>query len=111
VSALFPNIAQCVDDIALIRSMTTAHSNHYNATLGLHTGSFAFSDAMSGSSAREHTSGNLDIARMISLRTRDSFGECPSAGEAQRAIWGLVAALQHKISRCLISGFRRSDQS
>ncbi|HWB11891.1 MAG TPA: DUF1501 domain-containing protein [Pirellulales bacterium] len=42
VSDLFPHMAQCVDDIALIRSMHTSHSNHYNATLGMHTGSFAF---------------------------------------------------------------------
>jgi hypothetical protein len=42
VSTLFPRMAQCVDDIALIRSMHTSHSNHYNATLGMHTGSFAF---------------------------------------------------------------------
>jgi hypothetical protein len=42
VSSLFPHIAECVDDIALIRSMHTDHSNHYNATLGMHTGSFAF---------------------------------------------------------------------
>lgn len=42
VSALFPHVAGCVDDIALIRSMHTDHSNHYNATLGMHTGSFAF---------------------------------------------------------------------
>lgn len=41
VSALFPHVAECVDDIALIRSMHTDHSNHYNATLGMHTGSFA----------------------------------------------------------------------
>lgn len=41
VSSLFPKLAQCVDDIALIRSMHTSHSNHYNATLGMHTGSFA----------------------------------------------------------------------
>ncbi len=40
VSSLFPHIATCVDDIALIRSMHTSHSNHYNATLGMHTGSF-----------------------------------------------------------------------
>ncbi len=40
VSSLFPHLAQCVDDIALIRSMHTSHSNHYNATLGMHTGSF-----------------------------------------------------------------------
>lgn len=42
VSTLFPKTAECVDDIALIRSMHTSHSNHYNATLGMHTGSFAF---------------------------------------------------------------------
>jgi len=41
VSSLFPHMATCVDDIALIRSMHTSHSNHYNATLGMHTGSFA----------------------------------------------------------------------
>jgi len=40
VSSLFPHLATCVDDITLIRSMHTSHSNHYNATLGMHTGSF-----------------------------------------------------------------------
>jgi len=40
VSALFPNLAKGMDRIALIRSMHTDHSNHYNATLGMHTGSF-----------------------------------------------------------------------
>lgn len=49
VSTLFPHIAQCVDDIAMIRSMHTSHSNHYNATLGMHTGSFAFSRPSLGS--------------------------------------------------------------
>lgn len=49
VSTLFPHIAGCVDDIALIRSMHTSHSNHYNATLGMHTGSFAFSRPSIGS--------------------------------------------------------------
>ena len=29
-----------MDDIAFINSMHTSHSNHYNATLGMHTGSF-----------------------------------------------------------------------
>ena len=49
VSELFPEVARCVDDIALIRSMHTSHSNHYNATLGMHTGSFAFSRPSIGS--------------------------------------------------------------
>jgi hypothetical protein len=49
VSSLFPNVAECVDDMALIRSMHTSHSNHYNATLGMHTGSFAFARPSLGS--------------------------------------------------------------
>jgi len=49
VSQLFPYVAQCVDDIAMIRSMHTSHSNHYNATLGMHTGSFSFSRPSIGS--------------------------------------------------------------
>src|SRR6476620_6795778 len=42
VSDLFPHLGKQIDNIALIRSMNTSHSNHYNATLGMHTGSFAF---------------------------------------------------------------------
>lgn len=49
VSSLFPQIGGCVDDIALVRSMHTSHSNHYNATLGMHTGSFTFSRPSIGS--------------------------------------------------------------
>ncbi len=39
VSDLFPNMAGCVDDIALIRSMHGDHNSHFEATLGVHTGS------------------------------------------------------------------------
>ncbi|MFO0957054.1 MAG: DUF1501 domain-containing protein [Isosphaeraceae bacterium] len=49
VTDLFPSIAGRMDDIALIRSMHTSHSNHYNATLGMHTGSFAFARPSIGS--------------------------------------------------------------
>jgi hypothetical protein len=42
VSSLFPHFGACMDEVSLIRSMHTDHSNHYNATLGMHTGSFAF---------------------------------------------------------------------
>ena len=49
VSELFPKVAECVDDIALVRSMHTKHSNHYNATLGMHTGSFNFARPSIGS--------------------------------------------------------------
>jgi hypothetical protein len=49
ITNMFPSIAGIVDDLALIRSMHTDHSNHYNATLGMHTGSFAFTRPSIGS--------------------------------------------------------------
>ena len=42
VSSLFPHMAECVDDLCVIRSMQSDHTNHYEATLGIHTGSFTF---------------------------------------------------------------------
>lgn len=39
VSSLFPCVAQCVDDLAVIRSMTSEFSEHTNANYFLHTGS------------------------------------------------------------------------
>ncbi|MFO0936527.1 MAG: DUF1501 domain-containing protein [Gemmataceae bacterium] len=49
VSDLFPHVGERIDDVAMIRSMHTSHSNHYNATLGMHTGSFAFARPSIGS--------------------------------------------------------------
>ncbi len=43
VSDLFPHLRQQMDDICLIRSMNSNDNEHYNATLGIHTGSFFFS--------------------------------------------------------------------
>lgn len=42
VSDLFPYVGQMVDEMAVIRSLTTDHIAHYEATLGMHTGSFSF---------------------------------------------------------------------
>ena len=39
VSELFPHIASCADDICVIRSLTGSHFEHFQATLGVHTGS------------------------------------------------------------------------
>jgi hypothetical protein len=39
VSSLFPHVAQCMDDIAVIRSMTSEFSEHTNANYFIHTGS------------------------------------------------------------------------
>jgi hypothetical protein len=49
VSSLFPNVAECVDDLCVIRSMKSDHTNHYEATLGIHTGSFTFARPSIGS--------------------------------------------------------------
>lgn len=49
VSGLFPYMAKCVDDMCVIRSMTSDHTNHYEATLGIHTGSFTFARPSIGS--------------------------------------------------------------
>lgn len=49
VSSLFPHMARMVDDLCVIRSMKSDHTNHYEATLGIHTGSFTFARPSVGS--------------------------------------------------------------
>lgn len=48
VSELFPHMAECVDDLCVLRSMRSDHTNHYEATLGIHTGSFTFARPSAG---------------------------------------------------------------
>src|SRR5712691_8594481 len=38
VSELFPHVATCVDDLAMIRSMVAEHSEHTNANYFIHSG-------------------------------------------------------------------------
>jgi hypothetical protein len=42
VSDLFPHVRSVADELCIIRSMCTDHTNHYESTLGMHTGSFNF---------------------------------------------------------------------
>jgi hypothetical protein len=49
VSDLFPHLRECMDDVCLIRSMKGEDNEHYQATLGIHTGSFFFSRPSIGS--------------------------------------------------------------
>src|SRR5436190_16002742 len=49
VSDLFPNVRECMDDICLIRSMRGDHNDHFQATLGIHTGSVTFARPSIGS--------------------------------------------------------------
>src|SRR4029453_7557056 len=40
VSDLFPHLRERMDDVCLIRSMSTDNNEHFQATLAIHTGSF-----------------------------------------------------------------------
>jgi hypothetical protein len=42
ISELFPHIAGCADKLCVIRSMRTEIGDHFQDTLGLHTGSWGF---------------------------------------------------------------------
>src|SRR4051812_10759116 len=49
VSDLFPNVREVVDDLCVIRSMHGDHNDHFQATLGIHTGSVSFARPSIGS--------------------------------------------------------------
>jgi len=49
VTDLFPKIAECVDDLCIIRSLHGDHNDHFQATLGIHTGSVTFKRPSAGS--------------------------------------------------------------
>ncbi len=49
VSDLFPHLREQMDDICVIRSLKGEDNVHYNATLGMHTGSFFFARPSIGS--------------------------------------------------------------
>ncbi|PYV04332.1 MAG: DUF1501 domain-containing protein [Acidobacteria bacterium] len=42
VSDLLPGVGECVDDLCVIRAMKNDHGDHFEATLGIHTGSVTF---------------------------------------------------------------------
>ncbi len=49
ISDLFPNVRDLADELCVIRSMESDHTNHYESTLGMHTGSFTFARPSIGS--------------------------------------------------------------
>jgi len=42
ISDLFPHVRAQADALCVIRSLNSSHTNHYEGTLGMHTGSFTF---------------------------------------------------------------------
>jgi len=49
ISDLFPKVREQADDLCVIRSMQSNHTNHYEGTLGIHTGSWTFARPSLGS--------------------------------------------------------------
>ena len=49
VTDLFPHVAECVDDLCVIRSMTNDDNDHFGATMGMHAGSTNFARPSIGS--------------------------------------------------------------
>jgi hypothetical protein len=49
ITELFPNIAECADDLCIVRSMHGDNNDHFQATLGIHTGSVTFKRPSLGS--------------------------------------------------------------
>ena len=49
VSDLFPCLRECMDDVCMINSMHGDHNDHFQATLGIHTGSVTFARPSIGS--------------------------------------------------------------
>jgi hypothetical protein len=49
VTDLFPNIADSIDDFTVLRGMRGDHNDHFQATLGIHTGSVTFKRPSVGS--------------------------------------------------------------
>ena len=49
ISELFPHVAEMADDLCVIRSMKNDHGDHFEATLGIHTGSVTFTRPSIGS--------------------------------------------------------------
>lgn len=49
VSDLFPHVGEMMDDICLVRSMRGDHNDHFQATMGIHTGSVTFKRPSIGS--------------------------------------------------------------
>jgi Protein of unknown function (DUF1501) len=46
---LFPHIAGCIDDLCVLRGLRGDHNDHFQATLGIHTGSVTFKRPSVGS--------------------------------------------------------------
>ncbi len=80
VSELFPNVAQCVDDLCVIRSMVGEGVDHGAAMLQLHTGTFSFTRPSLGSWLLYGLgTENQNLPGFVSIR--------PSFGHGGQGLW------------------------
>ena len=90
ISDLFPHIAECADDLCLIRSMRNDHADHFQATLGIHTGSVTFARPSIGSWVSYGLgTDNANLPAFVTI--------CPTLGHGGINNWGsafLPAAYQ-----------------
>jgi len=83
ISELHPYLAQCADDLCLIRSMKTDSNAHPRAIPLLHTGSFAFVRPSIGSwIVYGLGSGNKDLPGFITINPTRVFGGPANFGSA-----------------------------
>ncbi|VAX39924.1 hypothetical protein-putative related to sulfatases [hydrothermal vent metagenome] len=83
ISELYPHVAQCADDLCLIRSMKTDSRNHPRAMPLMHTGSFAFIRPSIGSWVLYGLgSANDDLPGFITINPSRVFGGPANFGSA-----------------------------
>ncbi len=83
ISELYPQLAQCADDLCLIRSMKTGSNAHPRAIPLMHTGSFAFIRPSLGSWVLYGLgSDNEDLPGFITINPSRVFGGPANFGSA-----------------------------
>ena len=83
VSSLFPHVAQCADDLCIIRSMQTGSRAHPQAIPLMHTGSFQFTRPSIGSWVLYGLgSENQDLPGFLTINPSRVFGGPANYGSA-----------------------------
>jgi len=108
ISDLFPQLRQQADDLCILNSMHTNHPNHFEAVLGMHTGSFSAQRPSIGSwvtyalgSECENLPGFVVLASELPYGGDAAFssdflpGLHPGAGQPRTEGVGMVIAPAH----------------
>ncbi|MGB0578477.1 MAG: DUF1501 domain-containing protein [Limisphaerales bacterium] len=75
VNDIFPHLRECADDLCVIKSMTTDENDHFEATLGLHTGSYTIKRPSVGSWVSYGMgTENRDLPSFVVLAQKQAYG-------------------------------------